>query len=57
MVLSKFSGVPRLDLTREVREKWSGEIVLFFEGGELKRAERKEKEAPVVINGKGGKSK
>ena len=52
MVLSKFSGVPRLDLTREVREKWSGEITLFFEGGELTRAERNDKAAPVIINGK-----
>ena len=52
MVLSKYSGIPRVDLTREAREKWSGEIVLFFEGGELTRAERNEKPAPVVVNAK-----
>jgi len=52
MVLSKYAGVPRVDLYREAVEQWSGEIILYFEKGELKKADKRENPAPVEITGK-----
>lgn len=51
-IISRYAGIPQIDVAPEVRERFSGVITAIFRNGELIEVKKVSDPAPVIVKEK-----